>query len=890
MDATYALYAGADPLFYDLPNRRSVATDEMFAPTVAAAWDGWSPGGDETWAFWMPPGASLPEQGWKVHISATLTTAEAVLETVSLYCHRHGLPFKHLRDRRILQATLSKDSDRRVSGKFITVYPISSTDLRSHLIRLDAAIGGLPAPYVLTDLRWNQGPVFVRYGAFVRQFIYHCGEDVPAIRDLATGVLVPDVRATGFHVPPWVQAPDFLLSELDELTMVPPEGFPEVRGALHFSNAGGVYEAELDGQRVVVKEARPHVGWTPDRRDAVDRLHDEAALLGALRSRVPVPGVIATFTAHDHVYLAMERIDGVSLSAAVAARSPLVSSEHSTPVRRAYRDWAKTVTTSLRKAVTALHETGRVHGDLHPGNVMVREDCTVVLIDLEMSRPIDDDQSAAIGAPGFVAMDGRGALDQDVYALACIELFMFVPLIPLLRLGSGKVRELVDEAAAQFELEQSWVDDQIAILSRRDDSATVAPAAPVVTDMIARTLAEDATPDRRDRLWPGDPAQFNEPPTSLAHGALGVLSVLSYAGIAPAPQHLAWITNAESTQVSSMRVGLFDGLAGAVWAYRRMGFDEAADRALVRLSNAAHDHLGFDLYGGLPGVGMTLLAESARHARLRDVAFDIAARVRARWHGAEGTSQVASGKGGLLRGATGSALFAVRLFEITGDPDHLRIATEAIDYDLKSLREASDGSLHVDEGRRLLPYLGNGSAGVGIVLTQLLTHLPGHGRYIEILDGIARAATAPFTVQSGLFEGRAGLIQFLLTLQRTELATHATSVALQAHIAALKLHVVRRGDEVRFVGNGLLRASCDLATGAAGVLATLIQYDAEMIGLPKDSVCVPYLTPLNGVEDRSPHAAARARGGGDSNGVSLVAASARPRGRPKGEHAVRQHS
>lgn len=876
MDATYPLYAASDRLFYDQPHRHGVATDEMFAPAAVGAWDAWSPSGDNTWAFWMPPEAILPEQGWKIHISATLSTADTVLETVSLYCHRHALPFKFLRDRRTLRATLSKDGDRRVTGKFITVYPSSPAGLHAHLAELDAALTGRPAPHVLTDLRWKQGPVFVRYGAFTRQFVTYDGADVPAIRDLDTGVLVPDVRATAFHIPSWVQVPDFLQAELDGLATTPPDGFPQVRAALHFSNAGGVYEAEHDGRQLILKEARPHVGWTPDGRDAVQRLRDEAALLRDLRDRVPVPAPIAEFTVHDHAYLAMERIDGVSLSAAVAARNPLATSAPTTRVRRAYRDWAISVISSLRDAVSALHACGRMHGDLHPGNVLIREDDAVVLIDLEMSRPIGDNAAVVIGAPGFVSTDGRTGLEQDLYALACIELFLFVPLVPLLNLDSSKARELVAEAAAQFDLEPSWADRQVTILSRREhNSATVAATAPapVTPDRIARTLFEDATPERRDRLWPGDPAQFSEPSTSLAHGALGVLTALHRAGVAPTFQHLTWVERTD-TDPETARVGLFDGVAGAVWAYRRMGLDGAADRQLSRLTTAIHDRLGVDLYGGLPGVGLTLLAEGRQHARLRDLALDIAARIRERWRATKPPVQVTTGAGGLLHGATGSALFAVRLFEATGDPDHLRIATEAIDYDLRSLRAAPDGSLHVDEGWRLLPYLGNGSAGIGIVLTQLLAHLPGHSRYLESLEGITRAATAPFTVQSGLFQGRAGLIQFLLALERAELATQASSTALHRHVAALRLHAIRRGDQIRFSGNGLLRASCDLATGAAGVLATLTDVDAYTAGIRQNPISVPYLTPFSEDGNHSPLPAAQPREGGDINGIPLVPAGA----------------
>ncbi len=69
-------------------------------------------------------------------------------------------------------------------------------------------------PYILSDLRYGDGPLYARYGAFTKR---HCrnGEDelVPAITD-ASGKLVPDVRQPVFSVPPWVTLPAFLTPHL----------------------------------------------------------------------------------------------------------------------------------------------------------------------------------------------------------------------------------------------------------------------------------------------------------------------------------------------------------------------------------------------------------------------------------------------------------------------------------------------------------------------------------------------------------------------------------------------------------------------------------------------------------------------------------------------------
>lgn len=175
------------------------------------------------------------------------------------------------------------------SSRKTSIYPTSLPELHRTLIELDAAVGGEPGPYVLTDLRWNEGPLFVRYGAFLHTTVLHEGRPVPAICDRRTGELVPDRRLPSFHVPEWVTIPDFLQEQLDLLSSEKPSNLPPITGALHHSNAGGVYTAELNGTRIILKEARPHIGWTPDERDAVTRLIDEEQTLRSLPPGVRAP-------------------------------------------------------------------------------------------------------------------------------------------------------------------------------------------------------------------------------------------------------------------------------------------------------------------------------------------------------------------------------------------------------------------------------------------------------------------------------------------------------------------------------------------------------------------------------------------------------------------------
>jgi hypothetical protein len=84
-----------------------------------------------------------------------------------------------------------------------------------------------------------------------------------------------------------------------------------------------------------------------------------------------------------------------------------------------------------------------------------------------------------------------------------------------------------------------------------------------------------------------------------------------------------------------------------------------------------------------------------------------------------------------------------------------------------------DGSLRVSEGWRALPYLAEGSAGIGMVLRRYLAHREDE-EFRAATVAIRRASVSRFYAQSGLFAGRAGM---LLALADGEMWDTAASSA-----------------------------------------------------------------------------------------------------------------
>jgi hypothetical protein len=239
------------------------------------------------------------------------------------------MQFKFLRSHSALNARLSKYGPRGNSGKLVTIYPANDEACETILCELGAELVGEESSYILTDLRWGKGPLYVRYGAFSMRYAPNeRGELVPAIAD-GDGNLVPDRRNPVFYIPPWVTLPTFLEPHLAARNAATVADMPyTIDTVLHFSNGGGIYAGQdtRTGERVVLKEARPHAGLDGFGRDAVGRLEREYALLTRLAGIPGIPKVYELFTLGEHRFMAMELIDGDVLNKPLGRKYPLINS------------------------------------------------------------------------------------------------------------------------------------------------------------------------------------------------------------------------------------------------------------------------------------------------------------------------------------------------------------------------------------------------------------------------------------------------------------------------------------------------------------------------------------------------------------------------------------
>ena len=277
MDKGYEQFCLADPVFYDSATVTR-GDDVDFELARRPVPEGWERFELDDWLVYQPKGIELPAQGWKIHASASMASAEQVLAAVWDYCTARGIAFKFVRSRSYVFLRNMKYAHRGSSGKFITIYPLDEQELETVLTELGAILDGQPGPYILSDLRWGRGPLYVRYGGFAERYCVGAdGELALAIAD-ADEQLIPDRRDAAFHVPPWVSLPAFLAPHLEARNSTTLAHLPyDVERPLHFSNGGGVYAGvdRRSGEQVVLKEGRPFAGLAIDEADAVTRLQRE---------------------------------------------------------------------------------------------------------------------------------------------------------------------------------------------------------------------------------------------------------------------------------------------------------------------------------------------------------------------------------------------------------------------------------------------------------------------------------------------------------------------------------------------------------------------------------------------------------------------------------------
>ncbi|WP_329128551.1 class III lanthionine synthetase LanKC [Streptomyces sp. NBC_01476] len=824
-------FALADPDFY-APLETATAVGRRFRPARVA--DGWRESASGVWTMWRPEGATLAEDGWKVHVSARPDRLDEVLDTAAAVCFEQDVPFKHLAAQLFHQWMHGKHAARPQSGKFIAAYPPDVAAARKLMERLSEELAGEEGPYILTDRRFGDSrTVHYRYGAFRRRERMQAdGTGLSLVRD-GHGDLVEDRRGASFRLPPGITDP-FAVPDTASSGELSFQGFA-FEAALRHSNAGGAYRGRetATGRTVFIKEARAYTGLAGG-TTATQRLRAEWETLKALHAADPglAPEPIAYFREWEHEFLVTEFIDGRNLNAWTVAANPLVKTGSTAEDLAAYYADCERILDAIEQAMDRLHARGWIFVDVSPGNVLVQADHGIRLIDFEAASRADGELSP-LNTPGYAPpreLIGDDPRIHDDYGVAALAQLVLFPLHQVVRRNPDALahlhRDLSHVAAVPPPL---WA--RTVRFHRPDDAA----AAPIsddelparladLRDRTAEALTAMAEPDHPDRVFPTVPEGYTANSLCVAYGTAGVLHALRRAGRPVPAGVLDRLRRDALDDRPTIGPGLHVGLAGIAWVLADFGLTEEAAELIDRAQRHPLTATDATLGGGSAGVALTRLALYGRTGDERhiDAARALIAAlppdaVLTRHLGADAAT-------GLLHGRAGIALLLQQFAEVTGEHAPLARGLRLLHEELDRATDPDAVGLAFpvsDTDRRSVPYIFSGTAGVTHAVSRYV-RATGDERLSAAMPALLATLNTRFTVMSGLYQGLSGL--GLVLAEHGRLCDDDTSRQAAFDVArGLFKHAVPHSTGVRFAGDQLLRYSGELWSGSAGVLLFLTQ-------------------------------------------------------------------
>lgn len=536
------------------------APDDLLVDVTLLEGRGWDVVRERGWVQCSPPGAVLPPAGWKAHVSARGEHVRAVVTALRDVALEHGLVFKFLPTVQDARRSNSKGTLRSISGKLGCVYVGDAATLEGVVADLRRRTRGLDGPDILTDLRCGPEPVFIRYGAFEEVWTFVDGQRRLGLR-APDGRLVVDEGRSRWTLPPWVALPawaEVFLAERGARRTNLPCG---IRRALHFSNAGGVYEGRMrdTGEVVLVKEGRPYTALDGDGVDAATRLELEYRRFGALEATGVVPRAAGFHHGTRHAYLVREMLQGRTVAQHHTAGWPWHrAAAPGDADRTSHEAWALDIVDRTADLVQVVHGEGMLVHDLHPGNLFLDDgDGGLKLFDLETLTDLDRSGPPPLIVPEYLAAPDVRGFDRDHHAHRVLAHALLSPTVagwsdpgrrPWVRrwiadhFGSGTLERLdahthggAGEPIAEGEPGGLFADGLEQRARRGEPLLGAEPAVGLGRGLAGVALALALHPERRvppalvDHLVEALPGLSRRDP-SLATGSAGVALALGLSG------------------------------------------------------------------------------------------------------------------------------------------------------------------------------------------------------------------------------------------------------------------------------------------------------------------------------------------------------------------------
>lgn len=816
------------------------------------------------WVELFNKNEDTPRQGWKIHISSILKESHKMLKIVSDVCFKEKVSFKFLSSEKNFLNRNSKLMNRGYSGKFITCYPKESI-LKSFLDTLEKKLKKYNGPYILSDKKWKQAPIYLRYGVFrPTQKNENYSKNIEMLT--INGKDIKDNRSPNFVVPEGLKKPTFLKNWLNNSDSEDDnDTLPfDISNAIRFTNCGGVYSGKFNEKKAIIKEGRPFTGIDNNGLYAPDKIRIESQALKKLSFIKEVPQNYWFGKLWEDSFLVSEKIEGVPLNRWVS---------HNFPIYNKYKkDYLKKITTIIKKLITIVkkaHEKNVFHQDIHLGNIIIKSDNHFSLIDWGEAKFDNHKTRQYIAAPGFRYWGEGTPSEIDWYGIYQIAHFMFCPIIVQSDLTSGYSKQTLRAGKNIFEkLNYSNTDikNYIEIINNLEKKFEFKKVYKSIKPYLGnprissynelgkllltgiKDVRDKWLTHNRHRYFPvhyygidkQDGISFSD--ISIIWALKKLLNSLDVKNI-NLKNILNNINNMEKSIIENKvrqlnmknkkEFGLFDGLSGTLWILYELGYKKLSKKYFnYFFDKMLNQNNGYNLYSGLSGillVGIIFDKKNILTYKNSEILKNKLNKFALNYNN-NPENYIMTGKdpnssnnpykqnGGLYYGHAGIGWMFAQAYKLYKKEIFKNSLNISINSELKGFELDQIGTLQYSQGQRLLPYLAIGSAGIGILISEYKNYI--YNFNYKKLKKLYDATNSNLCVFPGISNGLAGL-KISQKVMNNILSITTSKKIDMSMINDIKKYLIKTKNGVCIAGDSGSRITTDIFSGSAGIALSI---------------------------------------------------------------------
>jgi len=783
------------PLFY-----ASSSISERRERYLVSDIEGYTVSRGRYWSDFKKNGQNIQRQGWKVHVSASPEEIHEILLKSVEVAVRFGIHFKVVNTRSQYLISNGKNADRTAAGKLLTMYP-SDVLFEPFVHDLEKQLEGFQGPEILTDLPGSVPCVHYRYGAFIKMTNergqYCIVDSNGSLQEDKRNILTSD-QVEDSEIPIISEAKRRLESKMTLAT--------ERLELVKQTNAGGIFKCLYNGEKVYLKIGRWKAGLDREEKDGWERIRNEYIFLNKLRDSGLTAAPLKLVDMNMATALFTSDLDAENLQAFKRNNFPIYN--RSSDAWKAYLNEVIIIAEKLSSAIKYMHNHNVFHRDIHSRNVLYKNG-TLQLIDFEEAVSRSDSVPGTSKAQGYANSDITTAEEADWYA--------YRQIIQDLTFGNTGINQFSPSG-----LDARW-NNLYPSMQCSDDIKNLV----YILERQARVSHLLSKPSLQflDRHYQYPVKNsFRELCNNIALREDKCRKITGDISLAPCSDKLSTsIFYSEEAAVNFLYSDAEKKRKYLTTKFWNIPVPEnIKDKQLVDLERYYEQNE--DFFGPLwrSEVLKLLLLISPKEIEDCDMLIvkswldkiateDWVSRFSPplEFNSNEWNDQ----RTGLLFGPLGIAWVFAKWLPYLDDLSSLSYVKHALQFELNFYEKSNNALLSV-QGNRLLPYLGTGSAGFGIVLSLLKQY-----RYELDIDDEAHmllnACNAEFSICSGLLNGMAGLAIGTMGLQNFLDHHVASSHELIERILRL---VPYDNDGAVFLDDAGLRYTFDFAEGASGVL------------------------------------------------------------------------